>query len=150
MTTLRPSHSAWPQALVLVLVAVVGLQGMPLQALVDAPTSCICEERGFCPRDAEGDCGCEHHNHGTPNPGDSKTHEASPPAQSLPDGPVLQSCNTDAPDAVGPLSPIKWLVSEARPGRVRPSSFLSFGTPSDLASQRMVDDIFHPPWSQTA
>jgi len=135
---------AWYQGLVLVLVAVVGLQGMPIEALVDAPTPCIYTERGFCPLEAEGSCGCDHHNHG-----EHDTRTASDPVVPAFDGPVLKSCNTDVPDGVGPLSPVKWLASTVPSRDLFASLFDPVALPPILISQRVVDDIFHPPWLWT-
>jgi len=145
-----PHHvSTWSQVIVVGMALVIGMQGVPLQELADhvLPTPCVCQERGFCPRNPDGSCECNHHNHDERAAGsESELESEEVPAQ----GPILQSCETSSPDAVTSLSPAKWVILSHRAPDPSSSSLSSQVDVSALLSQRMGDDVFHPPRYQGA
>lgn len=125
------------QGLALVLIALMGLQGMPIQSLIQHVSSeHICEERGFCPRSG-GECQCNHHGPTTT----SKSSDADA-SQLI----FVQPCPTDHGHAVGPTAPAKWLVSSQEWTLVSPTRNLGGHTYSSRVSQPVIDDIYRPPW----
>ena len=165
MTTASVRHSTavWRQALVLVLALGVGLQGVPVESLLHAvDSSCVCAEQNYCPRNPDGDCACPHHGHEGHG---SATHESAGHASSsqnpadassktpVPDGDrlVLRSCDTTGPEARAGVAAAKWLLPRVeRTLRRSVVETERVATDGERASQRIGDDIFHPPWARSA
>jgi len=135
--------STWYRIGVLAVALVVGLQGAPVQKLAEymSPEPCVCEEQGFCPRNPDGACACDHHGHDDRAPS-SRTEAESGNAF---DGPVLQSCETTSADVVTFLSPIKWVVESSRVALPPSSSAPATPALRTVSSQRVGADIFRPP-----
>ena len=162
-TSVRHSTAVWHQVLVLVLALGVGLQGVPIQSLVQAvaPSTCVCAEQGYCPRNPDGDCACSQHGHGHhgseshASAGHGSSSHSSTNAlskSSAPDGSqlVLRSCDTAGPDARAGLAATKWFVPRTeralRPPVVERERS---ATAEAWAPQRVGVDIFHPPRSRS-
>ncbi|MFO8099150.1 MAG: hypothetical protein R6T83_05935 [Salinibacter sp.] len=160
----RRLSSVWRQALVLVLALGVGLQGVPVQSLVQAvaPSTCVCAEKGYCPRNPDGDCACSQHGHGHhgseshASAGHASSSHVSTDASSkssAPDGSqlVLRSCDTTGPDARAGLTATKWLLPRVEhvltPPVVETERVATDGV---RASQREGHDIFRPPGTRSA
>jgi hypothetical protein len=129
----------WSQALVLVLVGMVLLQGPPVDLIMEmAPTVSVCTERGYCPRNPDGPCECEHH----------ASHAPADTPSTATDGPaVMRSCDTGGPDALAAAFPVKWVVRQSSPllRRLRPLSLTA--AYQQRTSQWAPNDIVRPPWA---
>lgn len=129
--------SRFTRGLALLLVALMGLQGMPIQSLIQhVPTEHICEERGFCPRSG-GECQCIHHG----SDATSNSSDADAPQLFL-----TQPCPVDHSNAVGPTAPAKWLVSSQEWSPAFPVRDLPGHPYSSRVSESEIDDIYRPPW----
>jgi hypothetical protein len=122
----------------ILLALLVGLQGMPLQSLVQSVQHGAVHHEcshpdGVCPMNPDGPCQC---NHDTP---------------SSPDEPTLQSCSNSGPIAVLSLALPKWVPTVGTPIPA-PDSDDPLRTPHRLvlSSQRVGDDVFRPPPVQAA
>ena len=151
----RRLPSVWHQALVLVLALGMGLQGVPVESLLHAAdSSCVCAEQNYCPRNPDGDCACPHHGHdrghgGSASESENTTTSASTPVDS--DRLVLRSCDTTGPDARAGVAAAKWLVPRVeRPLSPPVVETERVAADGERTSQRIGDDIFHPPWSRSA
>lgn len=132
-TASPPSRlSRWGQVLALAVAVVVGGQGVPIQSIVQslqhgtAHHQCDHPE-GVCPMNPEGPCTCDHSS-------ETPTNE-----------PTLRSCGTGQADAL--LSTLtRWLpLSRVQ----RPTPRLHVRSQAAVytirSSQRVGDEIFHPP-----
>jgi hypothetical protein len=153
----------WRQALVLVLALGVGVQGVPVESLLHAvDSSCVCAEQNYCPRNPDGDCACPHHGHEghgsaiqesaghVPSPSDPADASSKTPA---PDGDrlVLRSCDMTGPEARAGVAAAKWLLPRVERMLRQPVVETErVATDGERASQRIGDDIFHPPWARSA
>jgi len=130
--------SRWAQGIALLLVAAIGLQGVPLQSIIHnaqhaashhmgAHHECT-HPQGVCPMNPDGPCQCNHDNPTTT------------------DGPVFEGCNSPASPAVQSTAQRLW-VSDPGLQMPRRRSHLISLTPRrpSLSSQRTGDDVFHPP-----
>lgn len=127
--------SRWARGLALLLVAAVGLQGVPLQTLVQSAQHATAHHQcdhpeGICPMNPDGPCTCDH--------GDTSSDAT--------DEPVFTSCNSHDSSVAPPPTRLMW-VSDAgiQLPRPRPTSVDQRPRYSVLVSQRMGDDIFRPP-----
>lgn len=144
MPTTRPLRSAslWSQVLAVLLVGVMGMQGVPLSLLQHAaPTPCVCMERGYCPRNPDGPCTCEH------GPDESETAGTHHHSENTHEGPVLQPCAPSGSDALTAVSPLKWLIERpplllSAPTSPSPSVAYRFESP-----QGVGEDVVYPPWA---
>lgn len=132
-TAATPLSSRWIRALALLLVAVLGLQGVPLQSIVQsvqhgAAHQACSHPDGVCPMTPEGPCSCNHD------------------APSSPDEPTVRNCSNSGPAAILSLALPK-RVPNAEAPIPAPRSDRHVRTPHRLvlSSQRVGDDIFHPP-----
>jgi len=148
--------TAWRQVLVLVLAAVVGLQGGPLASLVSnmAPAPCVCEQQDYCPRNPGGGA-CDHHGHAG-STADDQPHAAAAGATGADASPttgpqlLLRSCDTGGPDGLTATAS-KWLVARSGSDLRPPCTGLPLGEVCrGLTSQREGDDIADPPWPRPA
>jgi hypothetical protein len=131
--------SRWTQGLALLLVAVIGLQGVPLQTLIHSVQHAASHHKtahhgcthpqGVCPMNPDGPCQCNH-------------DDTSPTT----DGPVFEGCNIPTSAVLQTATRGLWI---AVPGLQLPPrrSHLVPLIPrrSSLSSQRTGDDVFHPP-----
>lgn len=120
------------------LALLVGLQGGPLQSIVQSAQHGAAHHEcshpdGVCPMNPDGPCTCNHD------------------APSSPDEPALQSCSDSGPIAVRSLALPKWVPTVGTPipapGFDAPLRALHRLV---LSSQRMGDDVFRPPPVQAA
>lgn len=132
----RPFHlSRWGRLLVLLLAGTVLLQGGPVQLLVEQARQTLvrhhCSQclQGFCPRNPDGPCTCDH---------SSSTDSA--------EGLVLQACDGNHQAALSPAPSPKWLSVIEAAGPTPPLTDQQCGhLYSGLSSQCMGDDILRPP-----
>lgn len=121
------------------------MQGLPVQEVLEAGATCVCEERGFCPRNPDGPCQCDHH-HSSSEPIRTSGEEQ---VQTSDDGnahPVIQSCDGGGQTAIGSTSPYRWLVPRGTAMTNPTPSVISYEIASRIRSPQQVgDDIFHPP-----
>ena len=125
---------------------VLCVQVMPLQSLhhVMPATMAHHDAQGFCPRNPDGPCVCEHHNH------DGHSGEHVPEESPSSDAPTLVFTACGAPvDAPLLLSSglVKGVLSTGTSPVVPPRPDLWSGAADPLAPQRHRADIFRPPKS---
>jgi hypothetical protein len=126
-------RSGWGQALSVLLVGLLALQGLPLQGVVQAvqspsPHHECTHPAGYCPMNPDGPCTCAH---------------AAPDA---PDEPTVRPCSPAPADGFSVAMVGKWILDRVgctltpheRP--VSRTPIVSF-----LSSQRVGARIFHPP-----
>ena len=150
----RRFSSVWHQALALVLALGMGLQGVPVESLLHAvDSSCVCAEQNYCPRNPDGDCACPHHGHEHGQEESTTAAESATPSNTPADGDrvVLRSCDTTGPEARAGVAAVKWLLPRVeRTLRRSVVETERVATDGERASQRIGDDIFHPPWARSA
>jgi hypothetical protein len=125
------------------LAGVLCLQVAPLQVfqIESASHHHACAERGFCPRNPDGPCTCNHHG---PEAGHDHTNAPAADAHA-PQTPTMQSCGspTDAPLLSNGL--LKGVFATVYAVATPPRSD-QWALPVDaLAPQQRGADIFRPP-----
>ncbi|MFP4228551.1 MAG: hypothetical protein ACLFTE_06965 [Salinivenus sp.] len=137
MTTLARTDriSSWARGLALLLVLSVGVQGVPLQAVVQSVQHATAHHQcdhpeGVCPMNPDGPCTCDH--------GDTTSDST--------DEPVFTSCNSHDSSVALTTTRLTW-VAEPAPQLPRRHATTAAPRPrhSILVSQRVGDDIFRPP-----
>jgi hypothetical protein len=135
-TAASPFSSQWTRALALLLLAALGLQAAPVQPLVQhlrhGATHQHCSHpEGVCPMNPDGPCTCDHD---------------APPST---DGPVFEGCSSPHSSAIQ-LTTRLMLVFDHRLSLPAPRSQVIALVPRRpvLTSQRVGDDVFHPPRTQ--
>lgn len=125
----------WVQALSLVLALAIGVQGVPLQALVQSvqspsPHHECSHARDYCPMNPNGPCQCNH----TETGADGTTE------------PTFQACTGGGSTIISTAVWGKWLL-EVGTGTPVPQKrpFTRRSTVSTLSPQRVGDDVFRPP-----
>jgi hypothetical protein len=126
-------RSSWGQALSVLLVGLLALQGLPLQGVVQAvqspsPHHECTHPTGYCPMNPDGPCTCNHAD------------------TDAPDEPTVRACSGASTSGLAVAVVGTWVidrVGQMLAPRERPMS----RTPivSFLSSQRVGDRIFHPP-----
>ncbi len=130
------SRSICRQLLSLLLILAVGVQGLPVHTFVQhiqSPhTHHECSHsKGYCPTNPDGPCQCDH-------------NSIDPPGE-----PTFQPCSDHSSTTALIASSPKWrpLSTEQIPvPHAHPLDYSS--TPVTRSSQRMGDDVFHPPRAQ--
>jgi len=117
----------------LVLVCAIGLQGVPIQSVLQHVHTSAAHHQcnhpaGYCPMNPDGPCTCDH---------------TSP---DRPEEPTLRSCSGVPTDGLTATTVSKWIVDRVA-HTIHPRERTTRRTPvvSLLSSQRCGDRIFHPP-----
>lgn len=143
-SSLPHSGSKWTGLLALCLGGILLVQAAPVKSVLQfvQHAECQCAHVGVCPRNPEGPCPCDH----------SSSADPTAATDAPTDGrPIVQECDGPSSNALGVMSTIKALFT---PTLERPAPFLrptdSSSASEDLSSQRVGDDVFHPPRATAA
>jgi hypothetical protein len=142
-----------------------------MQVILEAaPSPCVCAQRGYCPRNPDGACRCDHHaegrlahDHRASDHRASGEHDAtgSPAADAPekpsrgeavhggdhgPDRPAMRPCETGTPDGLRAAVVMKWIAAPAVAPAAPRRSGLEWPAPPVRGSQRVGADIVVPPW----